>query len=253
MTRPTNFPDWATSGANVLEPSSGKKVAGFLSGEQAPAQFFNWLHGVAGQWLRYLDDERVLTNDRMTAAEVITEHVQLTGDGDVEYVTSVERNRVVSPINALPLGAAWTIAAHTWSCNTSNSSIYIPLQLPVGAHLRRIRVSVHKGHADEDIGFFLLRYGPYHFSLAPFSAPSPDQIITGTLIGPAGERIFAFEEAGSEADTLDERDDPDDSAKAIVTDNFVYTLQVFTGSVKTVADKIYGVQVIFTDPGPGGR
>jgi hypothetical protein len=58
MARPAKLPEWATSGANIVEPSSGKKLAGWLNGEQPPAPFFNWFSNLAFQWLTWLAGSR---------------------------------------------------------------------------------------------------------------------------------------------------------------------------------------------------
>jgi hypothetical protein len=63
--RPSKFPDFArndvydpTSGQlNVVEPSEGKKDAGWAYNEKPPRQYFNWMHRLTSQWLRYLDEQ----------------------------------------------------------------------------------------------------------------------------------------------------------------------------------------------------
>ena len=86
MTRPTELPEWATSGANVLEPSSGKKLAGFLSGERPPAQWFNWLHGLAGQWVAHLDEERARTCDLIYATQLLNSIEEKYDNANDEYL-----------------------------------------------------------------------------------------------------------------------------------------------------------------------
>lgn len=55
-TRPTiPIPTWSTSGSNI-EPSAGKKAAGWQVNERPPAEWLNWLDNSAGQWLQFLAD-----------------------------------------------------------------------------------------------------------------------------------------------------------------------------------------------------
>jgi len=62
-TKPTKYPDFAmddvvdpTSGQpNIIEPSTGKKSAGWVYNEKPPRQYFNWLSRLTSQWIRFLD------------------------------------------------------------------------------------------------------------------------------------------------------------------------------------------------------
>lgn len=58
MPRPRLLPEWASNKVNVLEPTSGKKAAGWLSGERPSAQHLNWLQNTAYDYLAALDDEQ---------------------------------------------------------------------------------------------------------------------------------------------------------------------------------------------------
>jgi hypothetical protein len=55
--RPTQVPKWATAGTNVLEPSSGRKIAGWLPGMAPAAEFFNWWMNLVGHWSDWLGQE----------------------------------------------------------------------------------------------------------------------------------------------------------------------------------------------------
>ncbi len=63
MERPAVLPSWATNNpvdgtsgiAAIVEPSSGKKLSGFLRKEKPPRQDLNWLHNTTGNWLKFLD------------------------------------------------------------------------------------------------------------------------------------------------------------------------------------------------------
>lgn len=54
MAKPSTVVDWDATG-NIVEPSPGKKTAGWLPGEQPPAQYMNWLFSFLGQWSQYLN------------------------------------------------------------------------------------------------------------------------------------------------------------------------------------------------------
>jgi hypothetical protein len=63
MARPSTVPTWATAGGSQVEPPSGTKASGFVSGERGVAQFFNWLHGKAGEWLQWVSDHVPAKNE----------------------------------------------------------------------------------------------------------------------------------------------------------------------------------------------
>lgn len=56
MAKPSDTFNWADSGGDVVEPTSGKKDRGFVVREEPAAQHLNWLLGVIGEWLQWLDD-----------------------------------------------------------------------------------------------------------------------------------------------------------------------------------------------------
>lgn len=69
MPAPTKYPDWATDGANTVEPPAGKVATGWVPGEQPPAGWFNWWKHYTGLWVRWLESVtntlsgRIDTND----------------------------------------------------------------------------------------------------------------------------------------------------------------------------------------------
>jgi hypothetical protein len=75
-TRPELFPEWATDGEagnwphdevtmqpNVAVPPPWKRKKGWSLHEFTPRQWFNWLHRTTFDWLRYLDERRVVVAD----------------------------------------------------------------------------------------------------------------------------------------------------------------------------------------------
>lgn len=59
MAKPNKVPTWATDGgAEVTEPSAGKRAIGWIL-ERPAYQYFNWLFNLIGQWLGFLDAQFV--------------------------------------------------------------------------------------------------------------------------------------------------------------------------------------------------
>lgn len=54
MARPASLPRWATSGATITAPSSGKQDTGWTGLEKPSEGVFNWFWNLVYQWLLYL-------------------------------------------------------------------------------------------------------------------------------------------------------------------------------------------------------
>lgn len=56
LSKPAEKPEWATDGAaDVLTPSAGKQVLGWIS-EKPPYQWFNWLAKFTYLWINYFEN-----------------------------------------------------------------------------------------------------------------------------------------------------------------------------------------------------
>ena len=57
MAKPTLKPDWVVgqSGTNIVEPTSGKKAAGWVADERPAAEYWNWLLQNISEWIDYVD------------------------------------------------------------------------------------------------------------------------------------------------------------------------------------------------------
>jgi len=60
-TKPSSKPNWtlgnASFGTVTVEPSTGKKLAGWDAGERPPHQTFNWLfYNIGTEWLDYFEE-----------------------------------------------------------------------------------------------------------------------------------------------------------------------------------------------------
>ena len=57
MSRPRKLPEWATAvGADIVEPSSGRKGTGWERGKQPPAPYFNWHQNLTHKWIEWIKD-----------------------------------------------------------------------------------------------------------------------------------------------------------------------------------------------------
>ena len=67
IVRPSSFPDFAlqdqndpvTGSPNIVEPGGELKNSGWLRQQKPPYQFFNWIHRLTNNWLKYLDNRAV--------------------------------------------------------------------------------------------------------------------------------------------------------------------------------------------------
>lgn len=53
MAAPTKLPVWATDAGTTVEPTTGKKAAGWTVTEKPPARWFNWWMNLVYQWFAY--------------------------------------------------------------------------------------------------------------------------------------------------------------------------------------------------------
>jgi hypothetical protein len=58
MAKPILKPNWMTGyvGENAVEPTVGKKAAGWAADERPPAESFNWMFQSFSDWANYLDE-----------------------------------------------------------------------------------------------------------------------------------------------------------------------------------------------------
>ena len=58
MAQPTSHLEWTDGDpSKVVEPSAGKKLAGWQALEKPPAEFFNWLFYTTDLWNKYLNEQ----------------------------------------------------------------------------------------------------------------------------------------------------------------------------------------------------
>lgn len=86
--KPSLVPRWNTAGANRTEPTAPKKVLGFVNGERAASSYFNWLHGLAGDWCQYLSDG-ALTGNHSIAGTLTATSLAVTNGATVGTTLAV--------------------------------------------------------------------------------------------------------------------------------------------------------------------
>lgn len=57
ISKPTKLPEWASTTANVVEPSEGKKDDGWLVNEIPPSSYENWRAKTNWQWWQWWDEK----------------------------------------------------------------------------------------------------------------------------------------------------------------------------------------------------
>lgn len=71
VAKPSVYPEWASGGSGITEPSSPKKLLGWIV-EKPPYQFFNWLFSTIYNWVRWIDQGyRPMTAIVATGATVV--------------------------------------------------------------------------------------------------------------------------------------------------------------------------------------
>lgn len=134
MPKPAQTPEWASSGDKV-EPTAGKKAAGYASNEKPAAQHFNWLFGLIYEWLLWLDSvfdnrTKLLPAASAHAVATYTYHTFPAVVGDARG-----DNAVLNP--SVDNDARWE-----FDDDTSTGHVSIPIPLKVGEKLTEVFVWV---------------------------------------------------------------------------------------------------------------
>lgn len=106
-TKPSTVPTFNTGGDNNTAPSAGKRILGWLVGEQPPSSYFNWLMKLYGEWLQYLSDGAFT--------------------GAASFANAVTMAQTLAVTGATTLTGALTAAAATFSgLVTANAGVLVP-------------------------------------------------------------------------------------------------------------------------------
>lgn len=88
MAAPTKLPVWATDAGTTVEPTTGKKAAGWTVTEKPPARWFNWWMNLVYQWFAYVFNAT---------------------DGNIQFTNSVANKRAIDVTgNGTAAGARFT-------------------------------------------------------------------------------------------------------------------------------------------------
>jgi len=93
-TKPTKIPRWADTGTRT-EPSSGKKDTGWTFEEAPPYGYENWLQGITGDWLKWIDER---FDDGPSTNPEDSLEIKVPGTGSVAFVF-MDDDTIDAPLN----------------------------------------------------------------------------------------------------------------------------------------------------------
>jgi hypothetical protein len=181
MAKPSQVPTWATApGALIEEPVSSRKSLGWLPGDTAPAQEFNWWQNRVGEWLAYLNG---LTSESLTwnATQQFDGGIEVTGETFLEGATNAQDymfatarpfSLFLSPGDFVGSGVARNTPArlgllvpnaggvaqndnanHVWRAQVgSEGRALATVRLPFGATVTGLRVFAARGSVAGNLG-----------------------------------------------------------------------------------------------------
>lgn len=116
MAKPTTSLHWADSPTTLrTEPAEGVKNAGFSVLTKLPAQYFNWISGICGDWITWLN---LRLFDGYTVPTMGSD-CRLTGDPDEGLSVENEAGTLLPVICAEPVDDEATMVAtsgYIWKC-----------------------------------------------------------------------------------------------------------------------------------------
>ena len=152
MSKPTNLPNWATDGTEIIEPSAAKKAKGHISGEQPIPQYVNWVLNLIYLWIVWLnglwasdgsltlDNNANLTLQGTGSITAGTGGITVGSGGDVTLQGTgyLKSGNFTSSFGFDTAGWNSSGAAPTWSVGTTGAEVdvaasvtaYRLLQLP---------------------------------------------------------------------------------------------------------------------------
>lgn len=99
MAKPSETVAWAESGTAV-EPSGAKKAAGWLPGEQPPAEFFNWILKFLGQWTSYLNGLESTEALTWALSQIFNRGITLGADWNDNEVEAISPRITAEPVSS---------------------------------------------------------------------------------------------------------------------------------------------------------
>jgi hypothetical protein len=232
--KPSSIPEWASSPSDpgdIVEPSGAKKQDGWNASERPPAQYFNWWQNLVYQWVDYLDG-------------------WFNGSDEIVYPVAKTRTLRVSPmrgsieVSGADVSPAWAPGA------TSRGSLFAQHDekrlnvvlsdfLPQGAVISLIRVLVDAGgraggsRASGD----RLQFTVYRITQNWSSPGISDTTIVSTVEDNDSATTAQILTSGAISETVDKAGE-------------VILLEIRSGTMLGGLDRVDGIEVVFTDPGP---
>ena len=158
-TKPTELPRWASSGGAITVPPSGKQDIGWVSQENVPPQYANWLHHRAYLWCQYLNDgalQGAHTFDNtvtiaglltatggVTATGLITANGGLTASGTIDEsaATTIKgppRSYMIDVAAGLAVSAGPTYSTSYWAFTAGGQLVHVPFHVPANEQITSI-------------------------------------------------------------------------------------------------------------------
>lgn len=163
-TKPSSVPTWATVGADIAEPTTGRKELGHVHGESPTAQEENWFKNLVYQWAAYLRDGALTGNHTfggtvgvtglITATAGLTaaanQHITVSGTGrfkhgDEEVNIAASAFTLSTVAAAIGSGTVAELNEHEWLFIAGATHLTAPLMLPVGSRVKSIDFICDRG------------------------------------------------------------------------------------------------------------
>jgi hypothetical protein len=150
-TKPVTLPEWASdAAADVVIPSAGKKLLGWIKGERPPAQYFNWWQELVYNWIQYLDD-LAAQNFAWTATHSFAASTTLPADTFMHYGTREEAVLALTHVD----GVNWTQdIPNGWATCTLAGDLAVPLRLATGERLKTVTYR-RRGNTTVDVDAYV--------------------------------------------------------------------------------------------------
>lgn len=151
MAKPLKLPRWSATApgvglSNVVEPSEGKKDAGFVSGERPPNQFFDWLFELIYEWIAWVDAGAWTAVSLVLSGALTVVNIVATGS-----VTGASLHFTAAATILIPNSLAFeSIPTHTkgvggYVYGASANPVYWPLVgLEPGDHITQVLLDFQK-------------------------------------------------------------------------------------------------------------
>jgi hypothetical protein len=117
MAKPSIVVNWPATGS-IVEPPAGKKTAGWLPGEQPPAEFMNWLFNFLGQWSSYVDGLESTEALTWVLSQVFNKAITLGASFAASETEAVSPRLIAEPVSS-------AVADHTCVAKFKDARLWI--------------------------------------------------------------------------------------------------------------------------------